>query len=140
MEYELESMRPNPVWDADAFAESVSTFAALGEDIVVRVWCGDWCSDCRSQLPDFAAGLDAAGIPDDRIRVHSVSKADDGSKVGPAVEEYGVEYVPTVVVERDDEEVARFVETESRPILVHLADELSGHPEDPQATQTDRTN
>jgi len=53
-----------------------------------------------------------------------VEKADDGSKVGPEVEEYDIEYIPTVVVERDGEEVARFVEEEPVPISVYLAREL----------------
>lgn len=121
---ELETMRPNPVWDPAAHAEAVGTVEALRGDLDVMVWCGDWCSDCRALLPDFAAGLEAAGVPDDRIHVCPVEKTDDGSKVGPNVEDYGVEYIPTVVLERDGEEVARFVEDAPVPILVDLADQL----------------
>jgi len=121
---ELETMRPNPAWDPAAYDDAVATFERLADEIEVRVWGGDWCKDCRAQLPDFGAALDAAGIPDERVHHHPVEKRDDGSKAGELVEEYGVEYIPTVVVERDGEELARFVEEESVPIVVHLADQL----------------
>ena len=110
------------MWDAESHADAVE---ALGtEGLAFKVWGGDWCGDCRGQLPDFAAALDAAGVSDDRIEHYPVEKADDGSKVGPGVDEYGIELIPTVVVERDGEEVARFVEEEPATIAQYLADEL----------------
>ncbi|WP_049987779.1 thioredoxin family protein [Halobellus rufus] len=118
----LETMQPNPAWDADAHADAVE---ALSEDgLVFRVWGGDWCGDCRGQLPDFGAALAAAEVPDERVHHYPVEKADDGSKIGPLVEEYDVELIPTVVVERDGEEVARYVEDENQPIASYLAARL----------------
>ncbi|AFK19452.1 thioredoxin [Haloferax mediterranei ATCC 33500] len=119
----LETMQPNPAWDAASYPDVVDTLAA--GDYTFNVWGGDWCGDCRSQLPDFAAALDAAGVDAERIEHYPVEKADDGSKIGPLVEEYGIEFIPTVVVEENGEEVARFVENEDVPIAVYLADELS---------------
>lgn len=52
----------------------------------------------------------------------------DGEKCGPNVEEYEINRIPTVVIEREDEEVARFVETESVPIAVFLAEQLTEWP------------
>lgn len=121
---ELETMRPNPAWDAPSYEESVDVLAALPESTVFKVWGGDWCKDCRKQLPDFGAALDAAEIPEERIEHYPVEKEDDGSKVGPKVEVYDIEYIPTVVVEIDGEEVVRFVEEEDRPIAVWLAERL----------------
>jgi thiol-disulfide isomerase/thioredoxin len=120
----LETMDPNPVWTEEAYTETVDVLAALGDDVVFKVWGGDWCIDCRSQLPDFGAALEAAGVADHRIEEYAVEKEDDGTKVGPKVEEYGIEFIPTVVVERDGEEVARFVEEEPVPIGVYLGREL----------------
>ena len=121
-ENRLETMRPNPAWDAASFEESV---AALGADgLSFKVWGGDWCKDCRAQLPDLGAALAAAGVPDERVEHYPVEKADDGTKVGPLVEEYGIEFIPTVVVERDGDEIVRFVEEEPDPIAVYLADRL----------------
>lgn len=121
---ELETMRPNPVWDAASYEDALAEFERLADEVVVKVWGGDWCKDCRSQLPDFGAALEAAGIPDERVEHYPVEKV-EGEKVGPRVEEYGVEFIPTVVIERDGEEVARFVEAEDVPIVVFLADRLA---------------
>jgi thiol-disulfide isomerase/thioredoxin len=120
---ELETMRPNPAWDAKSYDDAVETFASVADDIVVKVWGGDWCKDCRAQLPDFGAAMDAAGV--DSIEHYPVEKADDGSKVGPKVDEYGIELIPTVVVEdREGTELARYVEDADAPIVVYLADRL----------------
>ncbi|MEF8913583.1 thioredoxin [Natronomonas sp.] len=121
---ELETMRPNPVWDADSYEDAVDVFEALADDIVVKVWGGDWCKDCRSQLPDFGAALDAAGV--ENVEHYPVEKAEDGSKTGPKVDTYGIELIPTVVVEDVDsgDELARFVEDEDVPIAVYLAERL----------------
>lgn len=119
----LETMQPNPAWDAASYEDAV---AALGADsYTFKVWGGDWCGDCRRQLPDFGAALAAADVPDDRIKHYPVEKADDGSKIGPLVDEYDIAFIPTVVVELDGEEVARFIEEEPVPIAVFLAEQLS---------------
>lgn len=116
-------MEPDPVFDAEAYGDTVETLAEH-DDLTYIVWGGDWCGDCRQQLPAFGAALDAAGVSEDRVEEIAVEKLDDGSKDGPKVEEYGVEYIPTVVVERDGEELTRFVEDEPVPIAVYLADEI----------------
>jgi thioredoxin 1 len=122
----LTTMEPDPVWDADSYEETVETLSDLDENVVVKVWGGDWCKDCRSQLPAFGAALEAAAVSEDRIEHYPTEKEDDGSKTGPGVDEYGIEYIPTVVVEDTEtgDELARFVEAAEVPIAVALADEL----------------
>jgi thiol-disulfide isomerase/thioredoxin len=119
----LETLAPD-----DAAADSLDddVLAALGGDgYRFKVWGGDWCGDCRRQLPAFAAALDAAGVPDDRIEDFPVTKGPDG-KEGEGVDEYGIELIPTVVVENEaGEEVARFVEEEDVSIAEYLARELA---------------
>jgi len=121
----LDTLEPNPVWDAPSHEQAIETLAAH-EDLVYRVWGGDWCKDCRSQLPDFGAALDAAGVPDEQIVHYEL----DQNKEGPGVEEYDIEYIPTVVVERDGDEIARFVEKEPVPIAVSLARCLREEPDE----------
>lgn len=118
----LETMEPDPVWDADAHEDTVDTLAALAEDgdLTIRVWGADWCGDCRSELPQFAAALDAAGLLD-AVEAYPVDREKDGELTG----EYGVEYIPTIVIERDGEEIARFVESEPVPAAVYLADQVA---------------
>jgi thioredoxin 1 len=117
----LSTMEPTPTWDADAHADVVETFAAHRDRITVHVWGGDWCPDCRQQLPDFAAALRAAEIPDGAVHEHAVDRDKDGDLVDP----YDVTHIPTVVVEVDGEEVARFVESGPQPIAETLADQLA---------------
>ena len=117
----LDSMTPNPVWVADAYAETVAVLEAYSDEVTYNVWGGDWCKDTTAQLPDFAAALEAAGVPDSRIEVHAV----DEDKRGPGVETYEIERIPTVVLERDGEELTRFVEREGEPIAVWAADQLT---------------
>jgi thiol-disulfide isomerase/thioredoxin len=120
----LTTMEPNPVWSAGAYEDTVDVLAEHRDELVYKVWGGDWCKDCRSQLPDFGAALDAAEVPEENVIHHETEKEEDGSKTGPGVEEYGIEYIPTVVVERDGEEIARFVEEEDVPIAVYLAEQI----------------
>jgi thiol-disulfide isomerase/thioredoxin len=117
----LETMEPNPAWVADAYVDTVETLDVYSDEVIFRIWGGDWCKDCRAQLPDFGAALKAANVPDDRIHEYAL----DENKEGPGVEEYGIEKIPTVIVEDDDgEEIARFVEDESLPIALYLAEKL----------------
>jgi thiol-disulfide isomerase/thioredoxin len=115
----LKTMEPNPVWTAGAYEDTVDALAAHPE-LVYKVWGGDWCKDCRAQLPDFGAALREAEVPEANVEHFPV----DQDKRGEGVEEYGIEYIPTVVVEHDGEEVARFVEDEPVPIAVYLAEEI----------------
>ena len=116
----LETMEPTPTWDPDAHETVVDRFSALRDRMTVRIWGADWCPDCRNQLPDFAAALAAAEIPDDRIETYPV----DHDKQGELVEKYDVEYIPTIVIEREGEELVRFVESEDVPAAIWLADRL----------------
>jgi thiol-disulfide isomerase/thioredoxin len=124
----LTTMEPDPVWDAKSYEDTVDTLAEHADDLVFKVWGGDWCKDCRSQLPAFGAALKAAEVPDENVEHYPTEKEDDGSKTGPGVSEYGIEYIPTVVVDHAEtgEELARFVEEEDVPIAVYLADRLAG--------------
>jgi len=120
----LETLSPDDNIDADALDEAVLD-ALAADDYVFKVWGGDWCGDCRRQLPAFGAALDAAGVPDDRIESYPVTKGPDG-KAGEFVEEYGIDLIPTVVVESPDgEEFARFVEDADVSIAKFLAQQLA---------------
>ena len=119
---ELETMQPSAEWEPAGHEESI---AALGAgDYTFHVWGGDWCIDCQQQLPAFGAALESAGVDPENVEHYPVEKEDDGSKTGPGVEAYGIEYIPTVVVEQDGEELVRFVESEAVPIAVYLGRKL----------------
>ncbi len=116
----MESTVPNPKWDANEHSETIDAFEAGAGELTYLVWGADWCGDCRSRLPDFFAALEAAGIEDDRIHVYEV----DDDKNGELTDEYDVTLIPTVVVERAGDEVARFEEKADLPSADYLAREL----------------
>jgi thioredoxin 1 len=120
----LALLEPTPTWDAEAHENTVAAFESLADDeaATVSLWCRDNCPDCRRELPDFAAAIEAAGFPEERLHVYPVDDDNDGERTG----EYGVERIPTIVVERDGEELARFVEEEALPAALYLAHELDG--------------
>jgi len=118
---DLRTLQPTPTWDADAHESTVDEFAALADEgATITLWCRDNCPDCRRELPDLAAALDAAEFPDDRLRAVRVDDDNDGE----LTEAYGIELIPTVVVERDGEERARFVEQEALPAADYLSEAL----------------
>lgn len=123
MSLRLETLAPDPDYDTDAHADAIEVLGA--DNYTFKIWGGDWCGDCQDQLPQFGAALDAAGVPDDRIEQYPVETVDDGRKVGPQVAEYDIERIPTVVVEQEGVERARFVETAGQPITEYLADALA---------------
>ena len=116
----LTTLEPNPAWAPGAYEDTVDVIEAYNEEVVDKVWGGDWCTDCRSKLPDLAAAFEAADVPDDHVESYEV----DPDKDGPGVEEYDIEFIPTVVVEQDGEERFRFVEDDGGPIPVYLAERL----------------
>ena len=120
----LATLTPPADWDAAAHAEAVETLAALDDTFTFLVWGDDGCGDCQALLPAFGAALEAAAIPEDRVVEYPVERLPEGRKRGPQVEAYGIERIPTVVVERDGEELARFVEDEGMPIAEYLAARL----------------
>ena len=125
----LETLEPNPAWVADAYAETIDVLEAHRDEITYKIWCGDWCKDCRAALPDFGAALEEAGVPSERVVEHPL----DEDKQGEGVDEYDIDRIPTVVAERNGEEIARFVEDEGMPIAVYLAEQFRDQLGDPTA-------
>jgi thiol-disulfide isomerase/thioredoxin len=121
----LETLRPAADWSPAAHREAVDALASLGGADRVLVWCDDGCGDCRALLPAFAAALEAAGVGDGRVTEFAVERLPEGEKRGPKVDEYGIERIPTVVIERYGVEIARFVEGEEGPIAEALARQLN---------------
>ena len=122
----LETLQPDPAWERQEHEREVQLFRSLRDQLTIRIWCGDWCKDCQAQLPGFGAALTAAGIDLEEVLTNPVEKADDGSKRGPGVSAYDIKYIPTIVIEADGREVARYVESEDegRPLEV-LTDQLA---------------
>ena len=120
----LRTMEPDPDWDPDDHADAVEHLAGLDDAYRFLVWGDDGCGDCQERLPAFGAAIEAAGIAAGRVEHYPVERLPEGVKRGPKVPEYRIERIPTVVVERDGEELTRFVEEEDSPIPEFLVERL----------------
>lgn len=129
----LETMEPDPDWDPEEHGEAVELLASLDGDYRFLVWGDDGCVDCQELLPAFGAALEAAGVPDDRVERYPVERLPGGRKRGPKVPEYAIQRIPTVIVEREGEELLRFVEAATLPIPEYIVenfpDEVEEHTE-----------
>lgn len=121
----LETLTPAADWSPSAHREAVDALASLGGADRVLVWCDDGCGDCQALLPAFAAALEAAGVAESRVIEHPVERLPEGEKRGPKVDEYGIERIPTVVIERYGVEIARFTEGDEGAIAESLARQLT---------------
>lgn len=120
----LETMTPDPGEDPAGREATIEAFSRLDSTVTIKVWGDDGCVDCQEQLPGFAAVLDAAGIDPATVEQYPVERLPEGRKRGPKVEEYGVDRIPTIVIEQDGTEVARFVEEADAPAADYLARQL----------------
>jgi len=118
-EMALETLAPAA--DATPAPVVVDQFERLDDEVTITVWGADWCGDCQRVLPAFAAVLEAANVPTERVTAIAV----DREKRGPGVDTYDIEYIPTIVIERDGTEIARFVESADRPVGKVLAEQLA---------------
>lgn len=115
-------MRPDSRWQPNsAEQEAIETLRPRIDELSILVWGADWCGDCKAALPLFAAALERLNIDPEKVTQHEVQKLDDGSKAGPQVTEYDIKFIPTIVLERNGQEIARFVESGEDPAIVDLA-------------------
>lgn len=81
-------------------------------EVEVDIFFGTWCGDSRREVPRMLKLLDTLGLPESSRRLIAVDRDDELYKRSPDGEEKGLEIyrVPTFVVRRGGEEVARIVE------------------------------
>ena len=94
------------------------------------VFFGTWCPDSQREVPRLLKLLDELEFPDADLTLVAVDDVAEAAKRSPTGEEKGMEIyrVPTIVVSRDDQEVARIVEhpvvSLERDLLAILSGEL----------------
>jgi len=100
-----------------------------GEGVELTIFFGSWCDDSQREVPRLLKVLDALGFPEARRTLVAVDHVDEAYKISPTGEEKGMEIyrLPTIVVSRDDGEVARIIEhpvlSLERDLLAILSDE-----------------
>ena len=103
------------------------------DGVNITVFFGTWCPDSQREVPRLLKLLDGLGFPADDLKLVAVDNVDGANKMSPTGEQEGIEVyrVPTILVSRGGDEVARFVE---HPVLSTERDLLailSGEPYEP---------
>jgi len=119
MKTEMENYQPNSA--AVAFLQN------FDQDIKISVVLGTWCPDSRREVPRFLKVMEAANNPHFQYELFGLDRAKKDS-LGMG-EKFQIEYVPTFVVLKNDEEIGRIIETPIETIEQDLVEILMNAPE-----------
>ncbi|MCP4664283.1 MAG: thioredoxin family protein [bacterium] len=115
--------------ESEIDAEAALALANVDPDTKIQVYLGTWCGDSRRELARFWRALDeTGGMVSFEIEYLAVDRA--ANRPPELEQEVGLQYVPTFIVSRGDEELGRMVEVSpngiERDLLGLLTGELSG--------------
>jgi thiol-disulfide isomerase/thioredoxin len=131
---------PYSEWYQDAYIDYTPNPAVLEDlqaadwdDVEITVFFGTWCGDSQREVPRLVKLLDVLEFPGERLTMVAVDHVEEATKRSPGGEEKGMEVykVPTIVVSRDGDEVARYVEHAVLSMERDLLTILSGDPYEP---------
>jgi hypothetical protein len=103
------------IWYGQNYSEyrvdssQIAEIGRLQENIRYVIVAGTWCGDSKRQLPRLFKIFDAAHISDKHVRMYGVDRSKKSDK--KELERYAVQYVPTIIVLRNDREIGRIVES-----------------------------
>jgi thiol-disulfide isomerase/thioredoxin len=106
------------------------------EGVEITVFFGTWCGDSQREVPRLLKLLDELEFPSADRTLVAIDAEPEAYKVSPSGEEKGMEVyrVPTIVISRGDQEVARIVEYPVLSLERDLLAILSGEPYEPSYT------
>lgn len=78
------------------------------EDKIIKTVLGTWCSDSRREVPRFVKILDFIGFPEDKHLFFNVDRNKKG--LFDEVDNLNIEFVPTIIIYENGEELGRIVE------------------------------
>ena len=81
----------------------------MQENISYIIVAGTWCGDSKRQLPRLFKIFDAAEVSENQVRMFGVGRTKKIDK--KELEQYAVQYVPTIIVLRNEREIGRIVES-----------------------------
>ena len=85
----------------------LNLLAGKMDDIAIRIFIGTWCEDSQRDIPAFYRILDKLN----ESPQHSIIALDRSKKRPEAlVEGFDIEYIPTFILYRNDEELGRIIE------------------------------
>ncbi|MHB1051287.1 MAG: thioredoxin family protein [Bacteroidota bacterium] len=87
----------------------IAEIGRLQENIRYVIVAGTWCGDSKRQLPRLFKIFDAAHISEKRVKMFGVDRSKKSDKL--KLDQYSVQYVPTIIVFRHEREIGRIVES-----------------------------
>ncbi len=90
----------------------------------ITVFMGTWCEDSQREVPAFFKALDLAGIDTSTIELITISEDKESPK--ELLEGRDIEYVPTIIFEKNGTELGRIVEYSIFSIEKDMAKILKG--------------
>lgn len=103
------------------------TMTAIKDDLIqtdITLFMGTWCEDSQREVPAFFKALDIAGI--DASHVNLITISEDKESPAELLEGRDIQYVPTIIFEKEGKELGRIVEYSIYSIEKDMAKILNG--------------
>lgn len=103
----------NPQFSAyQADPESLALIKESVAEYDILLFLGTWCSDSQREVPGIFKILKEAGYPIDSVTIYAVDDREEFKKTTPGGEAKArnIVRVPTLIFEKDGEEVNRIIE------------------------------
>ena len=87
------------------------TVNTIKEDLskaTITVFMGTWCEDSQREVPAFYKVLELAGIDASTLKLITITEGKDAPE--ELIKENDIQYVPTIIFEKDGTELGRIVE------------------------------
>lgn len=105
------------------------------KDVEVTIYMGTWCGDSKYWVPKFVKAWGKLGLDPNKLKfVGLYGGGPEGLyKQGPNHEEQGkrIHRVPTFIFEKDNNEIARIVESPVNDLMTDIAQIALGYPSEP---------
>ncbi len=102
--------------------DEIDTIKNKLDGITIKIISGTWCSDSRIHVPDFLKILDELKFDQKNLSIVCVDR--DKKAEGTEVENLNIEFVPTIIIFRDEKEIGRIIETPQTTLEGDLKDIL----------------
>ncbi|MFT4699065.1 MAG: thiol-disulfide isomerase/thioredoxin [Flavobacteriaceae bacterium] len=102
----------------------IDSIQPLVEHVTLKVFMGTWCEDSQRETPRLYKVLEAIDFNKDNLEIIAVSR--DKDTPNHLEEGQNIEYVPTIIVLKNEKEIGRIVESTIDSLEEDLLAILSG--------------
>ncbi len=97
---------------------TVLNFVKEISDKKIKIVLGTWCSDSKREVPRFIKILDSINFPSSQLEIIGVDRSKKG--IANEVDDLDIEFVPTIIVYENDEEIGRIIESPYESLEIDL--------------------